>query len=129
MSEGTDRNKALVRRIYDEMWNQHDPSVAHNLFAQPEGVERAVTELLHSFPDLQHVVEELIGEGDLIVARFTAYGTHLGRWKYYEPTGRKIQYTGVTLATVHANKIVSHHTWWDTYALMEQITAPDTFNV
>jgi predicted ester cyclase len=124
MSEKIGQNKALLRRIYEEMWNRHNPAAARALFARPESVERAVSEFLYAFPDLQHSVEELIGEGDRVVARFTARGTHTGQWKQYEPTGKPIQYTGVTLATVVGDKIVDHHTWWDTHGLIEQITSP-----
>ncbi len=123
MSEKIDQNKAQVRRIYEKMWNRHDPSAAHALFAQPEGVEHAVSEFLRGFPDLQHSVDKLIAEGDRVVARFTARGTHTGRWMQYEPTGRPIRYTGVTLATVSGGKIINHHTWWDMHGLIEQITA------
>jgi len=116
-----ERNKALVRRIYEEMWNPNDPSAARAIFASPEGVERYVREFLAAFPDLQHTVEELIAEGDRVAARFTACGTHTGQWKKYAPTGKQIQYTGVTLARIADGKITDHYTWWDRIGLVEQI--------
>jgi predicted ester cyclase len=121
MSDLTDRNKALMRRIYDEMWNGGDPGLAAEIFARPEGVERFAKEFLQSFPDLQHTVEEMVAEGDLVAVRFSAHGIHTGRWQELAPTGRSIQYTGVTLARIAGDKIVEHHTWWDKAGLMEQI--------
>jgi predicted ester cyclase len=121
MSELTSKNRALMRRIYEEMWNQADPSIAAEIFARPEGVERFVRQFLLSFPDLQHTVEEMIAENDQVAVRFSAQGTHTGDWMDYAPTGRSIHFTGVTLARITGGKIVEHHTWWDKASLMEQI--------
>ncbi|HLO17689.1 MAG TPA: ester cyclase [Anaerolineales bacterium] len=115
------KNKALICRIYEEMWNGRKPALAVEIFAQPEGVERFVSQFLTSFPDLQHTVEEMIAERHRVVARFTARGTHTGQWMHFAPTGRSIQYTGITLARIVGDKIIEHHTWWDKAGLMEQI--------
>jgi predicted ester cyclase len=121
MSDVVSKNKALMRRIYEEMWNGGNPDLAAELFAQPEGVERFVSQFLSSFPDLQHVVEEMIAEGDQVAVRFSAQGTHSGTWLQFEPTGKSIHYTGVTLARIAGDKIVEHQTWWDKAALIEQV--------
>lgn len=121
MSDLTSKNKALMRRIYEEMWNQGQASLARELFERSEGVERFVSQFLISFGDLQHTVEEMIAEDDRVAVRFTARGTHTGRWLDYVPTSGSIQYTGVTLARIAGDKIVEHHTWWDKAGLIEQI--------
>lgn len=69
-------NKALMRHMYEEMWNKGDPTAAHIFFAEPTGVERFVGEFLQAFPDLQHKIEENLAEGDKVVVRFSAQGTH-----------------------------------------------------
>jgi len=46
MSDLSNKNKALMRRIYEEMWNQGKPALAVEIFAQPEGVERFVRQFL-----------------------------------------------------------------------------------
>ena len=66
MSDPTSTNKDLMRRIYEEMWNGAKPSLAAELFAKPEGVERFVSQFLGSFPDLQHRAEGMIAEGDQV---------------------------------------------------------------
>lgn|SRR5687767_3097021 len=124
MSDLNSKNKALMRRIYEEMWNQADPSIAAEIFARPKGVQRFMSEFLLSFPDLQHAVEEMIAEDDRIAVRFSASGTHLGQWMHFAPTGKSIQYTGVTLARIARSKIIDHHTWWDKASLIEQINRP-----
>jgi predicted ester cyclase len=122
MSDLTSKNKVLVRRIYEEMWNGGDPALAAELFAQPTGVERFVGQFLTSFPDLQHTVEECIAEGDGVVVRFSAQGTHAGQWLGFKPTGKDIHYTGLTWAHIVDGKILEHHTEWDKAGLIEQIT-------
>ena len=121
MSDLTSKNKVLMRRIYEEMWNGAKPALAAELFARPEGVERFVSQFLTSFPDLQHTVEGMIAEGEQVAVRFSAHGTHTGAWLDFAPTGKPIHYTGVTLAQIEAERIVEHHTWWDKAALIEQI--------
>lgn len=121
MSDLTSKNKALMRRVYEEMWNQARASLAVEIFDQPQGVERFVSQFLSSFPDLQHNVEEMIAEGDRVAVYFTAQGTHTGQWLDFAPTGISIQYTGITLARIAGDKIVEHQTLWDKAGLMEQI--------
>jgi predicted ester cyclase len=121
MSDLTSKNKVLMRRIYEEMWNGGNPSLAVQIFAQPEGVERFVRQFLISFPDLQHTVEGMIAEGDQVAVHFSSRGTHSGQWMDFAPTGKSVQYTGITLARIAGDKIIEHHTWWDKAGLMEQI--------
>ena len=121
MSELASKNKALMRRVYEEMWNGRNPALAAELFSNPEGVEIFVSQFLSSFPDLQHNVVGMIEEGDQVAVRFSAQGTHSGAWLRFAPTGRSIQYTGVTLARIAEGKIVEHQTWWDKAALIEQL--------
>jgi predicted ester cyclase len=121
MSDVTSKNKTLMRRIYEEMWNRAEPSVARELFAKPEGIEKFVGEFLTSFPDLQHAVEGMIAEGDQVAVRFNARGTHSGPWLRFAPSGRSIQYSGITLARIDGDKIIEHHTWWDKAGLMQQL--------
>ena len=121
MSDLNSKNKALMRRIYEEMWNGGRPALAVEIFAQPAGVEKFVSEFLLAFPDLQHAIERMIEEGDHVAVRFSARGTHSGQWMNFAPTGRSIHYTGITLARIVGDKIIEHHTWWDKAGLMEQV--------
>jgi predicted ester cyclase len=121
MSDLTSKNKALMRRIYEEMWNRADPSIAAEIFAQPEGVKLFVSQFLLSFANLQHTINEMIAEDDRVAVRFSTHGTHTGQWLHFAPTGKAIHYTGITLAHISGDKIIDHHTWWDKMELVEQI--------
>ena len=121
MSDLTSKNKALMRRIYEEMWNQADPSIAAEIFAQPEGVELYVSQFLSSFPDLRHTIDGMIAEDDRVAVQFSADGTHTGQWMHFAPTGKSIHYTGITMVRIAGGKIVEHQTWWDKLGLLEQL--------
>jgi predicted ester cyclase len=125
MFDLTSKNKALLRRIYEEMWNGGNPTLAREIFVRPAGVERFVSQFLVSFPDLKHTVEEMIEEGDQVAVRFSARGTHAGPWMEFAPTGKSIYYTGVTIARIEGSKIVEHNTWWDKASLIEQVGGKD----
>jgi len=121
MSELASKNKALMRRIYEEMWNQAKPALAAEIFTQPAGVERFVSQFLLSFPNLQHSVEEMIEEGDQVTVKFSAHGTHTGAWLDFAPTGKPIQYSGMTWVRIADGKVSKHYTWWDKAGLKEQL--------
>ena len=121
MSEIISKNKTLMNRVYDEMWNQGKPAVAAELFERPAGVEKFVRGFLSAFPDLQHTVEEMIADGDRVAVKFSAHGTHTGQWLGVAPAGKVVQYSGVTWARISDGKIAEHRTEWDKAGLMEQI--------
>lgn len=114
-------NKALALRIYAELWNRGDLSIASELFTWPEGVERFVREFRAAFSDLQHTVETVIAEGSQVAIRFHAEGTQTGPWRQYPASGKRVRYTGITCLTIENGKIVDHHTCWDQLELIEQI--------
>jgi steroid delta-isomerase-like uncharacterized protein len=121
MSELSDRNKALMRRIYEELWNRKELALTAELFSRPRGVEEFVSQFLQSFPDLQHTVNGMITEGDQIAVQFSASGTHSGTWMEFPATGKAIQYRGVTWARIADGKIIEHYTLWDKAGLIDQI--------
>lgn len=121
MPDLTRKNKTLMSRIYEEMWNGGNTALAKEIFAQPEGVERFLMQFLISFPDLQHAVEGMVAEGDWVAVHFSTRGTHSGQWMEFAPTGKSIHYTGITLARISGDKIIEHHTWWDKAGLIEQV--------
>jgi len=77
--------------------------VDHNavIFMQPEGpggVQEGVRMLLRGFPDLHLTIEELIAEGDRVVARFTMSGTNTGEYRGLPaPTQRHFESEAVAI--------------------------------
>lgn len=95
MSDVTElsRNKAIVRRLVDEVFNAGRLDLIDELFSPtlaPEAT-RWIAPFRACFPDARMEVRQLIAEDDTVVARFACSGTHLGEWDGYAPTGRRFE--------------------------------------
>jgi steroid delta-isomerase-like uncharacterized protein len=134
----SERNLALVRRFYEEVWGRGNLDVADEVFAPdyvrhdprgtdpvpgPEGQKRIAGDFRRAFPDLRFEIELIVAEGDLVAARWNAAGTHTGRWAGVEPTGRSIAYSGANFFRLRAGKVVEIWNHRDDLGLMEQIGA------
>ena len=119
MNEET--NRAIVARLYEDLWNTGQLAVADELFTKSERVKHYIENFRKAFPDIQHTIQEVVAEGDTVVVRWSAQGSHMGNFHAIEPTGQRVSYDGVTIAHLVDGKIVEHRTIWDAVALLEQI--------
>jgi steroid delta-isomerase-like uncharacterized protein len=100
----SEENKALIRRLYEEVWNQHNPEAADEFVAldvftrdmvpEPQhgidGYKHLVRWLHTAFPDLRFDVEDIIAEGDEVATFVTFSGTHTGPLRDLAPSGRQV---------------------------------------
>jgi steroid delta-isomerase-like uncharacterized protein len=136
---GVDENKALVSRFYEEVWALGNLEFAHEVFADeyvrhdlrpsepppgPEGQAIVAGTFRSAFPDLDWHVDLLLGEDDLVAARWTASGTHSGAWGEVAATGRRVSFSGVNVFRFgSAGKVVEIWNHRDDLGLMEQLGA------
>ena len=129
-------NKAIVRRLYEEVWNKrklevvdelispshalHDP-IASGSQIGPELYKRRVVKLTTSFPDLRFTIEDIITEKAKIVVSWTISGTHKGEFMEVPPTGKKISLEGITIHHITNGKILDSYARWDALGLMLQL--------
>src|SRR5437867_2463734 len=106
-----EENKALYRRVLEENISQGNMAVADELIApdildhtNPPGLQhgiashKAVVTLFRTaFPDLQVKIENMLAEGDKVVARTTIRGTHQGPFFGIPPTGKQIAISGIQI--------------------------------
>ena len=87
----TETNKAVVRRLVEEVLNSRNLDVLGELYDPTLAVRarRWIEPFLGSFSEVVMRTEELIAEGDRVVGRFTCSGTHTGTWRGHAPTGRR----------------------------------------
>jgi len=120
----TDSNKDLIRRLFDDVWNggrlglldtlvgaayvDHNPSPGQ--VAGAAGVKAKVESLRAAFPDLRFTLEELVGEGEIVAARYSWRGTHRGSFLGIAPTGKTILVRGMDFYRLRERRIVEH---WD----------------
>ena len=104
-------NKAIVRRLYEEVWNKRKLEVVDELISPshalndpivsgsqtgPELYKRRVVEFTASFLDLRFTIEDMIAEKGKVVACWTFSGTHKGEFMNIPATGRKVSVEGIT---------------------------------
>jgi steroid delta-isomerase-like uncharacterized protein len=87
----------------------------------PEGMRRAAEAFRAALPDWHSEVEELVAEGDLVVERFTASGTHRGELMGVPPTGKTLVLQGIQIFRIKNDKIVERWGRLDELGLLRQL--------
>jgi len=128
-----EENKAIVRRMWEGLKEGNlaafDELYGGNfVFHQPDGQElgleamkQFVATMLTAFPDHRGTVEDLIAEGDKVVARCTWTGTHKGALGGIPPTGRQVTVHGIEVVRLVGGKIVERWHMADRLGLMQQL--------
>jgi predicted ester cyclase len=118
----TEENKLLVRRYYEEVVNTGNvgelPTFISPDYVEAyqntrrtvglEGAKQHVLGVRETYPDLHVAVEQQIAEGEWVVTRVTARGTHRGVWLGMKPTGKTVALTAVNIDRVVGGRIVEH---------------------
>lgn len=129
-----EQNKAVVRRYWDEIWNNkkkerieelvapnhtiHFPSgMAHQIQSVQEWVETAFI----AFPNVHFTTKELIAERDLVSCRWTYTATHQGEFIGYPPTGKDVKDSGMEFFRIENGKIAEIWVNQDSLGLLQQL--------
>ena len=136
MSE--EQNKATFRRYVEEVGNEGNLDLVDEIFGRyishqsdghteergPEDVKRFTGEFHQAFPDFRTVVEDQIAEGDKVVTRWRASGTHQGEFRGIAPTGKQITVTGIGIFRFSdEGKVVESWDNFDQLGMMQQLGA------
>ncbi len=119
-----DQNKAIVRRLVEEVLNAGQMDVIDELYspALARGARRWITPFRQSFPDMHMEVIDLIAENDNVAGRFTCSATHLGEWLGHAPSGRRFEAVDeVYIFLFRDGKIVSAWGIEDTLDRLKQL--------
>jgi predicted ester cyclase len=131
-------NKALIRRWIEEVWNHGREELIEQMRAPDtiatglgEGTQKSrgqapfkafYNNLRGTFRDLHLKIEDIIAEGDKVVVRFSAEGTHTGGL-LAPATGRKVGFAGIIIARIANSKIAESWNNIDQLGLFRQIGA------
>jgi predicted ester cyclase len=66
------------------------------------------SEARESFPDLSITVEDVMAEGDRVVALVVMRGTHRGEFQGIAPTGKRVDVKAIDMFRISGGKIVEH---------------------
>ena len=132
-----EENKALFRRWFEDVVNANDYAAVEELLAPgywpTSRVRRSPSTATATrgwwscspppFPDWQESIQDVIAEGDRVVLRVTAGGTHEGEFQGIAPTGETVTITGIGIARIEDGRIAE--SWWefDAIGLMQQLGA------
>jgi steroid delta-isomerase-like uncharacterized protein len=129
-------NKTVVRRWFEEVWNEGRESAIDELMA-PHAVFHGLGPAMHgpaafklfyaayrqALPDVRIVVDDLIAEGDRVALRWTATATHRGDGLGIPATGREVRFSGMGFARVERGQLVEGFNTFDQLGLLTQLGA------
>lgn len=129
-----EENKNIVRR-YQEIYNSNHLDELSEVMAfdvltpkivpgLPPGLEgaKAVHQLsLKGMPDFHAEIQDLVAEGDKVMARILMTGTHTGDFFDIPATGMRVEFTGLYLVRIANGKIVEHWGEEDGVSLLTQL--------
>jgi steroid delta-isomerase-like uncharacterized protein len=128
-------NVNLARRWFEEVWNQKrtdiidelltEESVSHSesgtVRGKAEFLQRVHSVFLAAFPDLWITVEGTVAEGDDVVVRWSATGTHEGDSLGFPATGRNVAFRGMTLIRYRDGKMAEGWDCWNLAGLIQSL--------
>lgn len=108
-------NRALTKRVFEAL-GAGDLVAAEKVLAPrlKVGAKSSAAAAKRAFPDLRLTLDDVIAEGDKVVARWSAHGTHRGSGKHplfgsVKGTGRKMRVSGITILRFEEGRVVE--TW------------------
>ena len=130
-----EQSKAVVRRFFEEVFNQKQPELLEELLADsvvdpnqiifteldaPGGIADGVRMLLIAFPDLKVTVKHQVEEDDYVSVHLTMAGTNTGAYpRVPKPTGRHTEWESMLLFRMEGGKIAE---LWGTSDQMGMLT-------
>ena len=133
----TETNKTVSRRFLEEVFGKGKLNVLDEIIAKdhvnsgpgtipglpngPEGTKQFVTAYRNAFPDLHLTIDEQIAEGDKVMTRWSAQGTHQGELAGLPATGKSSTVTGISIDRIVNGKIAESWGIFDEFGMMQQL--------
>jgi steroid delta-isomerase-like uncharacterized protein len=134
----SEENKALVRRWFEEVWNNgrtdaidemfDQNGIAHGLSDDPSNPIKGPSQFrpFHSlfrdaFPNMMIVIEDMVAEGDRVAARCSVRAKHEGDFMGRAATQGPVEFTGMTIVRIDNGKIVEAWNNFDFTTLLKQV--------
>jgi steroid delta-isomerase-like uncharacterized protein len=128
------RNKAIVRRFYEEVYVDWNMDVADMLVSAqfrshdwpedgptgPQAFRNYYAAIRAAVPDARYDVDDLIAEGDRVVVRWRLRGTHKGDFGGIPASGRPITLKGIAIYRVDGGQLMERWVVSDLHGLLEE---------
>lgn len=127
-----EQNKALIRRFYEEVVNQRAVELIDEMIAEDfddhaaHGKGREHFKILYHimiriFPDIQAVLQDLIAEGDKVVARVEFTATQADSFRGFPATNKQVAYSGVDIFRIKDGKLAERWAQRDFLGMLEKL--------
>jgi steroid delta-isomerase-like uncharacterized protein len=130
--------ETIIRMWFDDLWTQGKEETIDRLMAPDAlvhdlpGTEAGPMQgrdafkpffrkFRGAFPDMRVEVVRTIAAGDLVAAQCRVTGTHSANALGIEATGKRVEFTGMTIARVQGDQIVEGWNCFDFLALYKQM--------
>lgn len=134
-NDTADRYKEVYRRLVDTGFNQGDTTVVDSILVEnpidhqqmpgmPEGragLKQTIMMFRTAFPDLNIKIENMMSEGDHLVAYTVMTGTHTGEFMGMKPTGKPVRVEGFDLLRFEGDRMAEHWGVSDDAGMMRQL--------
>lgn len=137
-----DRNKAVVRRFFEEAWNHNNLSVADETYSAnnthhfgsspgPLGPDQSRAMIIAwraAIPDYRYHIEDMVAEGDMVATRLRFTGTHTSASlqlasRVATPQNKTFEEAQMVMTRLKDGKIVESWAVWDRLNFLEQLGA------
>src|SRR5215216_4462628 len=135
-----EENKEKARRLMEEAFGQgkvevidevldanfvcYDPNSESGEIRGAETFKGEIGYFRNAVPDLTYTVDDQVAEGDKVVTRYTASGTHQGEFFGVAPTGNRIEMSGIQVDRFdESGKLVEEWAQYDLLGAMRQMGA------
>jgi predicted ester cyclase len=131
----TEENKAIIRRLIEEFWNEGHAYVMDEVFAanfvnhnpapgsapDREALKQTNIAIRAAVANSHSTIDDLIVEGDRVAWRWTFRGIHTGSLMGIPATGKPLTLTGIVIDRLADGKIVER--WAETaiMGMMQQL--------
>jgi predicted nucleotide-binding protein/predicted ester cyclase len=134
-----DENKALVREYWETVYNGKDPSRVPDFLGEdfvrldpgvPQADQLGIADdvirteaQLADFPDLLVSVDDLVAEGDEVVARLTWRGTQLDPLEPWgaPATGRPAEFMAISIVRIECGRFAEEWALFDDLTMLRQL--------
>lgn len=133
---GIDENKAIVRRFVADVFEKGDRGSVDELVAEDfvshtwpstgdgrRDLRRAMERVSKGLSDVAFTIDDLIAEGDQVVARLTAGATQTGEFMGMPPSGKRYTVPEIHIFRIRDGQIVEHWHQLDQLGMMRQLGA------
>jgi steroid delta-isomerase-like uncharacterized protein len=131
----SERNKELIRRMFDELANKGNLEVVDEVFDTnlvahepggmtvngPRGYRQIVESYRSAMPDMSLTVESAISEDDMVAARWSAQGNNTGSYQGIPASGKKLKMSGIIMARIAHDRIVEVWEEFDAAGMLQQM--------